>query len=162
MSSPCPILTPINLYYSSPKLLTTIQSSWNTQPHTQQQIEAQRTSWGQGCSPFCCQIPLFRSNSTQLRPTPTHSTPYLTMGKYHITVTESQRCDSCCRNGHVTVMSHRVTTCDKSPDRSNMRTMGGQRIVTKVKCISSVENKTGTLLSSPCQLWLGVDLTHHG
>jgi len=52
MAFPCPILIPINLYHSSPKLLATIQSSWNTQPHMWQQIEAQRTSWGQGCSYF--------------------------------------------------------------------------------------------------------------
>ena len=26
-------------------------------------------SWGQGCSSFCCQIPIFRNNSTPLRPT---------------------------------------------------------------------------------------------
>ena len=30
-----------------------------------------------------------------------------------------------------------------------------------VKCISSVENQMGTLLSSPCQLRLGVDLSCH-
>jgi len=30
-----------------------------------------------------------------------------------------------------------------------------------VKYISSIENQTGTLSSSPCQLWLGVDLSHH-
>jgi len=31
-----------------------------------------------------------------------------------------------------------------------------------VNCVSSVENQMETLLSSPCQLWLGVDLSHHG
>jgi len=40
-----------------------------------------------------------------------------------------------------------------------MRTMEGYCIATKVKCISSVENEMGTLLSSPCQLRLGVDLS---
>ena len=33
-----------------------------------------------------------------------------------------------------------------------MRTMGGQHIATEVKCISSIENQMGTLLSSLCQL----------
>jgi len=37
--------------------------------------------------------------------------------------------------------------------------MGGCCIITKVKCISSIENEMGTLLSSPCQLGLGVDLS---
>jgi len=59
------------------------------------------------------------------------------VGKYHMIVTESQRCDS----GHRMVMSH---------DKSNMRTMGEQSIATKVKCISSVENPMGTLSSSSC------------
>ena len=40
--------------------------------------------------------------------------------------------------------------------------MGGQSIATEVKCISSVENPMGTLLSSPCQLRLGVDLSRLG
>jgi len=88
-SSPCPILTPINLYHSSPKILTTIQSSWNTQPHMRQQIEVQRTSWGQGCSPFCCQTPLLRSDSTQLQPTPSCSAPYLT--PWHLAITKYKR-----------------------------------------------------------------------
>ena len=71
MSSPCPILTPINLYHSSPRFLTTIQSSWNTQPHARQSIEAQRTSWGQGCSPtFVVKSLPFRGNSAPFRVTP--------------------------------------------------------------------------------------------
>jgi len=37
--------------------------------------------------------------------------------------------------------------------------MGECYIATKVKCISSIENKMGTLSSSPCQLRLGVDLS---
>jgi len=40
--------------------------------------------------------------------------------------------------------------------------MGGQNIATEVKCISSIENPMGTLSSSPCQLGLGVDLSHLG
>ena len=40
--------------------------------------------------------------------------------------------------------------------------MGEYCTTTIVKCISSVQNQMGTLLSSPCQLWLGVDLSHHG
>ena len=28
-------------------------------------------------------------------------------------------------------------------------------------CIYSIENQMGTLLSSSCQLWLRVDLSHH-
>ena len=43
-----------------------------------------------------------------------------------------------------------------------MRTIGGCCIATKVKYISSVENEMGTLSSSPCQLRLGVDLSHLG
>jgi len=43
-----------------------------------------------------------------------------------------------------------------------MGTIGGYCITTKVKCISSVKNKMGTLSSSPCQLGLGVDLSHLG
>jgi len=39
--------------------------------------------------------------------------------------------------------------------------MGGYYIATKVKCISSIENKIGTLLSSLCQLRLGVNLSCH-
>jgi len=65
------------------------------------------------------------------------------VGKYHVTVTESQRCDQC----HRMVMSQ-----SQSHDKSSMRTMGGQSITTEVKCISSVENLMGTLSSSPCQL----------
>jgi len=38
--------------------------------------------------------------------------------------------------------------------------MGEQHIATEVKCISSIENQMGTLLSSLCQLWLGVDLSY--
>jgi len=40
--------------------------------------------------------------------------------------------------------------------------MGECCIVTKVKCISSVENEMGTLLSFSCQLKLGVDLSRLG
>jgi len=36
------------------------------------------------------------------------------MGKYHMTITEPQRCDSSHRNGHVTWESQvTVTACDK-------------------------------------------------
>jgi len=37
--------------------------------------------------------------------------------------------------------------------------MGGYCIAIIVKCISSIENQIGTLLSSPCQLRLEVDLS---
>ena len=40
--------------------------------------------------------------------------------------------------------------------------MGGHCIAIIVKCISSVENQMKTLLSSSCQLRLGVDLSHLG
>jgi len=43
-----------------------------------------------------------------------------------------------------------------------MRTMEGCCTATVVKCISSVQNQMGTLLSSPCQLGLGVDLSRLG
>ena len=39
--------------------------------------------------------------------------------------------------------------------------MGGCYTATRVKYISSVQNQMGTLSSSPCQLWLGVDLSCH-
>jgi len=41
----------------------------------------------------------------------------------------------------------------------NMRTMGGKVHSHDGSCIYSVENQMGTLLSSPCQLGLGVDLS---
>jgi len=69
------------------------------------------------------------------------------MGKYHITVIESQRYDS----SHRIVTSHRESQ-SQSHDKSNMRTIGEQSIATKVKCISSIENPMETLLSSSCQL----------
>jgi len=40
--------------------------------------------------------------------------------------------------------------------------MKGCCIAIVVKYISSVQNQMGTLLSSPCQLRLGVDLSHLG
>jgi len=43
-----------------------------------------------------------------------------------------------------------------------MRTMEGHCIAIVVKCISSIENQMRTLSSSPCQLKLGVDLSHLG
>ena len=42
-----------------------------------------------------------------------------------------------------------------------MRTIGECCIAIIVKCISSVGNQIGTLLSSSCQLRLGVDLSCH-
>jgi len=39
--------------------------------------------------------------------------------------------------------------------------MGECYIAIIVNCISSVENQIGTLSSFPCQLWLGVDLSHY-
>ena len=41
----------------------------------------------------------------------------------------------------------------------NMRTMGGEVHSHNSSCIYSIENQMGTLLSSPCQLKLGVDLS---
>jgi len=43
-----------------------------------------------------------------------------------------------------------------------MRTMGGCCIAIVVKYINSVQNQIGTLSSSSCQLWLGMDLSHCG
>ena len=63
--------------------------------------------------------------------------------------------------GKVSHDNHRVTECSghrsqhvigQSHDRSNIRTMGGQSIATKVKYISSVKNLTGALLRFPYQL----------
>jgi len=45
---------------------------------------------------------------------------------------------------------------------SNMRTVGGKVHSYNSSCIYSVENQMGTLSSSPCQLRLGVDLSHRG
>jgi len=42
---------------------------------------------------------------------------------------------------------------------SNMRTMGDKVYSYDSSCIYSIENQMGTLLSSPCQLRLGVDLS---
>jgi len=44
----------------------------------------------------------------------------------------------------------------------NMRTMGSEVHSYDSSCIYSIENQIGTLLSSPCQLRLGVDLSHLG
>ena len=43
-----------------------------------------------------------------------------------------------------------------------MRTMGGKVHSHDSSCIYSIENEMGTLLSSPCQLRLEVDLSHFG
>ena len=43
-----------------------------------------------------------------------------------------------------------------------MRTIGECCTATVVKCISSIQNQIGTLLSSPYQLRLEVDLSHLG
>jgi len=43
----------------------------------------------------------------------------------------------------------------------NMRTMGSEVHSHDSSYIYSVENQIGTLLSSPCQLRLGVDLSYH-
>ena len=42
---------------------------------------------------------------------------------------------------------------------SNMRTVEDEMHSHDSSCIYSVENQIGTLLSSPCQLRLGVDLS---
>jgi len=44
----------------------------------------------------------------------------------------------------------------------NMRTVEGEVHSYDSSCIYSVENQIGTLLSSPCQLGLGVNLSHLG
>jgi len=61
-----------SIYHSSPELLATIQSSWNTQPYMWQQIEAQCTSWGQGYSSFLLLTP-FHSGVTLLHSRSLHS-----------------------------------------------------------------------------------------
>jgi len=43
----------------------------------------------------------------------------------------------------------------------NMRTVGGKAHSYNGSCIYSIENQMGTLLSSLCQLRLGVDLSCH-
>jgi len=43
----------------------------------------------------------------------------------------------------------------------NIRTMGSKMHSRDSSCIYSVENQMRTLLSSPCQLRLGVDLSYH-
>jgi len=43
----------------------------------------------------------------------------------------------------------------------NMRTVGGKAHSHDSSYIYSIENQMGTLLSSPCQLRLGVDLSCH-
>jgi len=43
----------------------------------------------------------------------------------------------------------------------NMRTIGSEVHSHDSSCIYNVENQMGTLLSSPCQLRLGVDLSCH-
>ena len=42
---------------------------------------------------------------------------------------------------------------------SNIETMGDKVHSHNSSCIYSIENQIGTLLSSPCQLGLGVDLS---
>jgi len=59
-------------------------------------------------------------------------------------------CDISHRNGHVTSHSHMI---------GNMRTMGSEVHSHNSSCIYSIENQMGTLLSSSCQLRLGVDLS---
>jgi len=44
----------------------------------------------------------------------------------------------------------------------NMRTIGSEVHSHNSSCIYSVENQMETLSSSPCQLRLGVDLSHLG
>jgi len=72
-----------------------------------------------------------------------------------------------CEIGHITVTSH--TKCHGHSHNMwwgrhimGIRTIGGYCTATVVKCISSVQNQIGTLLSSSCQLRLGVDLSHLG
>jgi len=82
------------------------------------------------------------------------------MGKYHMTVTKSQkRCDS----GH-RMLCHSHSMWQRS-QLINMRTMGDKIHSCDSNCIYSVANLTRTLSSSLCQLlnkkqlalfWLGV------
>jgi len=72
--------------------------------------------------------------------------------KYHVTVTESQRCD----NNHIMVTSHGVTGhrsqhVTGSQLTNNMRTVRDKVHSYDSNCIYSVVNLTGTLLSSLCQ-----------
>jgi len=61
--------------------------------------------------------------------------------------------------------SHSHKGCDIGHSHShshNMRTMGSDVHNNNSSYIYSIENQMGTLLSSPCQLGLGVDLSHLG
>jgi len=53
-----------------------------------------------------------------------------------------------------------VTSLSQSHMMDNIRTMGSEVHSHNSSCIYSIENQLGTLLSSPCQLRLGVDLSH--
>ena len=56
-------------------------------------------------------------------------------------------------------IGHSHNTWQGSHMIGNMRTMGGKVHSHNGSCIYSIENQMGTLLSSPCQLRLGVDLS---
>jgi len=60
------------------------------------------------------------------------------------------------QNGQVMVT---VTMWQGSHMMGNIRTVRGKVHSHNGSCIYSVENQMGTLLSSPCQLELGVDLS---
>ena len=74
-------------------------------------------------------------------------------GKYHMTVTESQRCDI----SHRMVTSHGVTShshsiWQRSQLTSNLETMRDKKHSHNSNCIYSIVNLTGTLSSSLCQM----------
>jgi len=58
----------------------------------------------------------------------------------------------CGKKSHITVTHHYHMM-------GNMKTMGSKVHSHNSSCIYSVENQMGTLLSSSCQLRLGVDLS---
>ena len=64
------------------------------------------------------------------------------------------------QNGHV--IGHGHNMWQDSHMISNMRTVGDKVHNYNSSCIYSIENQMGTLLSSSCQLRLGVDLSHLG
>ena len=66
------------------------------------------------------------------------------MGKHHVTITKSH-----VTQGHMSQSQHVIR---KTHDGNNMRTTEGCCKATVVKCISSIQNQMGTLLSSSCQL----------
>jgi len=55
---------------------------------------------------------------------------------------------------------HSHNTWQDNHMTGNIRTVGGEVYSHDSSCIYSIKNQMGTLSSSLCQLWLGVDLSH--